>query len=391
VTREQVIDRFRIDGKTPPEIVVKLFAAAVTLSDLLGDGWIDEIFSPGSFTVAMVPYVLSSYRALQVTDRVRNGRALRDKLLAERFAFGSKSMAEAEVARRLLSLGSSLEYEPVDLAPKVPDFSATWEKGIRVIFEVSKLELSHEDKVQWHQRQTELADKMNTVLKGGSTDVYINQVTLVESDMNRIVNALKEAVAHPYDDYQELMLDDEILLVYDRTGSVRSDRSNPPPESAVGLRDVTIIEDPQDDRSARILRQYFPGVSMRGIGCVSAFEAEPGHNRANIVRVHKAAEDRRLFAKVIAEANQLSSDYPGIVALDLSNTTAKPSKWAAEVSSLFEDGLYSVVGAVWMRAGLLSDYGSAWDEYLSLNERTARPIPDVVLSAFSNAANISME
>lgn len=85
---------------------------------------------------------------------------------------------------------------------------------------------------------------MNAVLKDGSTDVYLDRVMLVELDMNRIVNVLREAVADPKVDYRELRLDDEILIVYDR--------------------------DAHDDRSARILRQYFPSVAMPGVAEVSS-------------------------------------------------------------------------------------------------------------------------
>lgn len=148
MARADIVGRFRVSADAPADKVDLIHVAVDLLARHFGVDWLAKTFPATRFSTSEVPSILSYHRALKTTDTIGNGARLRTKLLEDGLDPHSKSFAEAEVARRLLSLGATVEYEPSGVGPKVPDFRATWSVGDDVYVEVSRLELASQDKIQ---------------------------------------------------------------------------------------------------------------------------------------------------------------------------------------------------------------------------------------------------
>ncbi len=365
MARVKIINRLTNNSKLPDEHISTVNKAIDYFLANFGEKWFDSKFPDNQYTRADIPSLLSYYKCLMVCDQIRNGDRLLKKLIHDPVNWDQNSIAEAEVAQKLINTGCEVTYEK-DSNTIRPDFCVECADDNEVYFEVSRLSLSYEDKIQWHGAQTELSNKVAGLLHGGAVDIYINHRTINKNDEELILKAVKGISNSRNNDFFEELLNSEILVVYDKTGSVRADRANPPPFCESGLHDVCIV-DPENDRSVLYKEQYFPDSIMPCVSRVEAYTEKPGINKANIVRVYRLAYDDRFFGKLMNKSAQLFPDKPGIIVLDITESTAQPEDWSQSASRLFYSGIYRTISAVWIRTGIYSDFNTVWKEIITLN------------------------
>ena len=337
------------------------------LESEFGRTWIENAW-PNVSGIVLIAILVEFDKCLRIADVIERGNVLKRKLLA---GFQStetqRAMTEAQVAIRLVSSGAKVEYEPqIPKESKKPDLLAIWD-NMQVAFEVTKLELSAENAEQWRKCQASMANACGNILEGGSLDIYITNTIITQDMVKLVLKAVKDLVCLDRStDYFERQISETIYLAYDPTGSVRKDRTNAPaPTKSATVEEC--IEDVNDDRSKYIMEKLGILLPMSAIGHVGIHTLPDGYKIPTIVRVYRVASDFRIMSKAIAKAVQLPSNILGVVVIDMSNTTARPNYWAAEIHRMFGHRLYTRMSAVWLRSGVIKDASYKWTEYLVTN------------------------
>jgi len=290
----------------------------------------------------------------------------------------SSARAEAQVIKKFLELGlDNVRYEPlIKFFRRRPDITHNFNSDI-IQYEVVSPKLSAFD-TEMYKKQADLANKIADIIKFGSLDVYLFEVEIKDTTIDKIIReCIRFLTSNPESEY---LLPQIAFMVFDPTGNIQLEghRTSFPGIRADGSIGA-LLHDCNYDRSIMYLKKLKLKKPTTRVARVSSVFDIKGEKRVGIIRIIRPSEDKRVAQQIINESGQLSKAYPGIVVIEMGGPTAKMGFWAKLTEELFDTKIYPSPSAIWLRLLHLGTNIFAWNEIIVENPYARKKLPKALL------------
>jgi hypothetical protein len=130
----------------------------------------------------------------------------------------SSARAEAQVIYKFLELNlNNVRYEPlISFFKRRPDITHNFNSDI-IQYEVVKPKLSAFD-TEMYKKQTDLANKIADIIKFGSLDIYLFEVEIKDTTVNKIISECSRFLRNPESEHSVPQV---AFMVFDPTGNIQ--------------------------------------------------------------------------------------------------------------------------------------------------------------------------
>jgi len=286
----------------------------------------------------------------------------------------SSARAEAQVIYKFLELGlDNIKYEPlITSSHGKPDITHDFNSDI-IQYEVVSPKLSAFD-MEMYKKQTDLANKIAGILKFGSLDVYLFEVEIKDTTIDKIIRECSKLLLSNSE--SEYLLPQLAFIVFDPTGNIQLEgHKTSYPEIRANGSIGTLLHDCNHDRSIMYLKKLKLEKHTTRVVRVSSVIDTKGRKKVVIVRIIRPSEDKRVAQQIIGKSMQLSKAYPGIVVIEMGGPSAKMGFWANLTEELFNTKIYTFPSAVLLRSLHLGTKVFTWSEIIIENPYARKKLP----------------
>ena len=286
----------------------------------------------------------------------------------------SSARAEAQVIYKFLELGlSNIRYEPlINFFHRKPDITHNINSDI-IQYEVVSPKLSAFD-TEMYKKQMDLANKIADIIKFGSLDIYLFELEINDTTINKIIKECSRFLANNPE--SEYLLPQVAFMVFDPTGNIQLEgHKTSYPEIRADGSIGALLHDCNYDRSIMYLKKLKLKKHTTRVARISSVINTKGEKRVGIIRVIRPSEDKRVAQQIIGKSRQLSKAYPGIVVIEMGGPSAKMGFWANLTEELFNTKIYTFPSAVLLRSLHLGTKIFAWSEIIIENPYARKKLP----------------
>ncbi len=285
----------------------------------------------------------------------------------------SSARAEAQVIYKFLELGlGNIRYEPlISFFKRRPDITHNFNSDI-IQYEVVLPKLSAFD-TEMYKKQTDLANKITGIIKFGSLDIYLFEVEIKDTTVNKIISECSRFLRNPESEHSVPQV---AFMVFDPTGNIQSEgHKTSYPEIRADGSIGALLHDCNYDRSIMYLKKLKLEKHTTRVVRVSSVVDTKGRKKAVIIRIIRPSEDKRVAQQIIGKSRQLSKAYPGIVVIEMGGPSAKMGFWANLTEELFNTKIYTFPSAVLLRSLHLGTKVFTWSEIIIENPYARKKLP----------------
>jgi len=287
----------------------------------------------------------------------------------------SSAGAEAQVIYKFLELGlNNIRYEPlISFFKRRPDITHNFNSDI-VQYEAVSPKLSAFD-TEMFKKQGDLANKIANIIKFGSLDVYLFEVEIKDTTIDKIIRECSKLfISNPESEH---LLPQLAFIVFDPTGNIQLEgHKTSYPEIRADGSIGALLHDCNYDRSLKYVKKLKLKKPTTHVARISSVVDEKGEKRVGIIRIIRPSEDKRVAQQIINESGQLSKANPGIVVIEMGGPTAKMGFWAKLTEELFNTKIYTFPSAVWLRLLHRGTNIYTWSEIIIENPYARKKLPE---------------
>jgi len=301
----------------------------------------------------------------------------------------SSALAEAQVIYKFLELGlGNIRYEPLSTSShRKPDITHNFNSDI-IQYEVVSPKLSAFD-TEMYKKQTDLANKIADIIKFGSFDIYLFEVEIKDTTVNKIISECSRFLRNPESEH---LVPQIAFMVFDPTGNIQLEgHKTSYPEIRADCSIGALLHDCNYDRSIRYLKKLKLKKHTTRVVRVSSVIDTKGEKRVGIIRIIRPSEDKRVAQQIIGKSTQLSKAYPGIVVIEMGGPSAKMGFWANLTEELFDTKTYTFPSAVWLRLLHLGTNIFSWSEIIVENPYARKKLPKGLIESIMPEGKIVAE
>ena len=285
----------------------------------------------------------------------------------------SSAIAEAQVIYKFLELDlGNIRYEPlINFFHRKPDITHNFNSDI-IQYEVVSPKLSAFDS-EMYKKQTDLANKIADIIKFGSLDVYLFEVEIKDTTVNKITSECSRFLRNPESEH---LVPQIAFMVFDPTGNIQLEgHKTSYPEIRADGSIGALLHDCNYDRSIMYLKKLKLKKHTTRVARISSSVDTTGRKKVVLIRIIRPSEDKRVAQQIIGKSMQLSKAYPGIVVIEMGGPSAKMGFWANLTEELFNTKVYTFPSAVLLRSLHLGIKVFTWGEIIIENPYARKKLP----------------
>ena len=285
----------------------------------------------------------------------------------------SIASAEAQVICKFLELNlNNVRYEPlIRFFKRRPDITHNFNSDI-IQYEVVSPKLSAFD-TEMYKKQTDLANEIADIIKFGSLDIYLFEVEIKDTTVNKIISECSRFLRNPESEHSVPQV---AFMVFDPTGNIQLEgHKTSYPEIRADGSIGALLHDCNYDRSIMYVKKLKLKKPTTRVARISSIVDKRGEKKVRIIRIIRPSEDKRVAQQIIDKSGQLSKAYPGIVVIEMGRPSAKMGFWAKLTEELFDTKTYTFPSAVWLRLLHLGTNIFSWSEIIVENPYAKKKLP----------------
>jgi len=318
-----------------------------TIKKYFGIGWFEKHKKDPKIITDVLKMILLG-ESIFATEEIGSPSKLMKKLITPLNSQEySSAIAEAQVIYKFLELGlGNIRYEPlINFSHRKPDITHNFNSDI-IQYEVVSPKLSAFD-TEMYKKQTDLANKIEDIIKFGSLDIYLFEVEIKDTTVNKIISECSRFLRNPESEHSVPQI---AFMVFDPTGNIQLEgHKTSYPEIRADGSIGALLHDCNYNRSIMYLKKLKLKKHTTRVARISSAVDTTGRKKVVLIRIIRPSEDKRVAQQIIGKSMQLSKAYPGIVVIEMGGPSAKIGFWANLTEELFNTKTYIFPSAVWLR------------------------------------------